>query len=136
MLPSGREKICFRNAIISAAVNFLTNLVLIPKFGIEAAACTTALAEGVALLLCVQQVDKQIDKFAILKTIKAPIAGCTAIIAISVVIRLLECGKAIEPWAILICSVVAYTMIQVLLKNDLVLSMISKLQRRKGIGRR
>src|SRR5574344_1032795 len=45
LIPSGKEKICLVATGISAALNFIGNLLLIPKLGIVAAALTTAVSE-------------------------------------------------------------------------------------------
>ena len=60
MLPSGREKLCLGSSIVSAVVNFVLNIFLIPKYGIVAAAITTAMSQWIGLLIKLPFVEKEI----------------------------------------------------------------------------
>ena len=51
LVVNGQEKICMISTLITAGVNVLLNLILIPLFGIEAAAITTVVAEILNMLI-------------------------------------------------------------------------------------
>lgn len=52
LLPNQMEKYFLYSTIAAACVNILLNLFLIPRYGIEGAAVTTFLAEGIVLIMC------------------------------------------------------------------------------------
>lgn len=122
LLPSGRENISFRIAVTSAVVNFVTNLILIPHFGIAAAAGTTALVEGIALLMCLRNAEREVNKGVIFTLLKGPVAGCVAVMIIAEVIKLLHLNVFIETATIILFSAIAYFYILVKLNNELALN--------------
>lgn len=124
MLPAGKESICLKTSAISAVVNVVLNIFLIPRWGIYAAAFTTAVAEMVGTMMKIPYMDKNIHIAGLFDMIKAPCIGAMAIVAISA----LTCRVADSYFVIVIStmamSVVAYFAILLALRNEFVLGFI------------
>ena len=76
LMPFKEEKVIFKATIISAAVNLVLNLILIPFFAQNAAAFTTLLAEGTALIIQAYYARKYVKLSGIFKTSPAWLALC------------------------------------------------------------
>lgn len=114
-----KEKVLFYATAISAIVNVLMNFLFIPLWNENAAAITTIIAEGVCLLINVWYGRKyvKIEKLAGI-TIKVCL-GCLMICLITFVLRLLEWSH----WLLFVIadvflSVVVYSGIEIILKNE------------------
>lgn len=124
MLPSGRESLCLKGCIASAVVNAGLNLILIPKWGLNAAAATTALAELVGVLILAPHINKNIRIHGFMEMIKAPLIGAAGVLVIG------ACAKAIFQSAFAIvgvtvaASVLFYGATLLLCKNQFVLGFI------------
>ena len=86
MLPAGREKICLKSAIISALLNIILNLILIPLWGLNAAALTTAISELVGIFVKLPYIDKRIKIQGLKEMMKCPIIGGIEIIIIGLIV--------------------------------------------------
>lgn len=87
MIPAGREKNCLKASIISAITNVAMNFFLIPLFGLNAAATTTAAAECVGFLFLIKRFDKSIKIDGIADMAKAPVMGCIGITLVALITK-------------------------------------------------
>lgn len=118
MLPAGREKLCLISAMVSSAANIVFNLILIPKFGLNAAAATTALAELIGIIIKMPYIDKQINITGLGEMLKAPVIGSIGIIMIGMLgKRLFSSEFAVAIFTVGIGAAV-YIFLLVVLKNE------------------
>ena len=137
LIPSGREKICLRASIISAIINVVFNFILIPYYGLNAAAFTTALAEGVALCVVSRYVEKDINIGSIWEVFGGPTVGCIGIGIITFCVKQFSLGLWIRTCLIILLSVLTYICVLIIMKNkfalDIVKSIISRIKNRKDV---
>ena len=75
LLPAMEEKTCLIACVISAMANIILNLLFIPKYGITAAAATTAVSELISLCIAISRVDKKIKLIASRQHVTGPVIG-------------------------------------------------------------
>lgn len=118
MLPSGKEKICLWSSIVSALTNIVLNLILIPKWGLNAAAFTTALAELIGIFIKLPYMDKGIRLGGLGEMLKAPMIGGSGILVLGFALQM-----AVQtPWIVLALTVAAsavwYLAVLAITKNE------------------
>lgn len=126
LLPSGKDGVCLRACIAGAIFNVIVNAILIPRFSIEGAAIATACSQLIGLIFCIPYIDKRV-KVNFKRIIKPPIFGSIVLIIVLIVIR-----KIINVmWLRFIFSAglgsVVYMLVQLLLKNELIVPMWKKI---------
>ena len=133
MIPSGREKVCLKTSVISAVVNVVLNFILIPYFGLYAAAATTAIAEGVGLCNIYRYVEPDIRVGKFRDVFLGPLIGCAGIVCISYFVKGFGMGLWIRTIVIILLSVLAYFITMILTKNkfamDIINSIIKKIRK-------
>lgn len=120
-LPSGREHICLKSGIVSALVNVIANFILIPQFGLNAAAATTAFSEIVSLLIGIRYVEKEVRIEGIKKMVLSPAVGCVSILAVVFLLRLTGLEGKLWTIAAIVCSAAVYGGVLLLMKNEFVI---------------
>ena len=60
LIPAGRENRLLRAEVVGAVFNFAANLIVIPIYSIEGAACTTVVSEVIVWLICLYYVKKDL----------------------------------------------------------------------------
>ena len=123
LLPSGMDGVCMRACIFSAAFNLIFNGIFIPKFGLVAAAITTACSQFVGLMLCLPAVDKRIKIHQWKKTIAGPILGSIVVFIFVTIIKIITDHLWIKTVFSIGGSVFLYFVIQILMKNEIVIGM-------------
>jgi len=125
LLPMKREKYILIATIISALVNVLLNLLLIPIFHQNGAALTTALAELLVLLITFYHAREivRIDEAG--KNIVTSIVGCLAMILVSFILKLFVVNMIVYTFLTIICSISVYLMVLLFLKNNLALEVLN-----------
>ena len=118
MIPSGHEKICLYSSIVSASLNIGLNILLIPKWGLNAAAFTTALSEFVGILCKKPFIDKRIKILGLWKMLQGPIIGGLGIITLGLIIRHLFNSYWLVSIVTIFTSVLWYAMILYIMKDD------------------
>lgn len=134
MLPAGKESICLRSSIVSALVNIVLNLIMIPKWGLNAAAFTTVLAEIIGIIIMLPYIDKKIKIIGLGNMLKAPLIGSAGIIILGFVFQ----NIIKTPWILSVLtiavSVVWYLTVLIITKNEFFMGfaepVIAKLKRR------
>ncbi len=131
LVPMKKENIVFKVTVVSAVVNVILNLVMIPIWKENAAAFTTVLAEAISFFYCSYTGHRYTKLSKILSTTLKSLAGCLAIIGVSII------GVKIIPSNIgyicftVILSILLYGGIEVLLKNEAIWSILNSLKKRK-----
>jgi len=127
-LPSGREKICFWIYLLGAVFNFIMNIIFIPRYGLNAAALTTAASQFITFIASIPFVEKNIKLKPILSNIIGPVLGCIGIIIIGIFIRHFVKNYIYRMSLIILIGALLYGIIQILLKNELVIVILNKLK--------
>ncbi len=124
-IPAGREKVSLISCISAAVVNLLLNLILIPKYSVNAAALTTAIAEAVGLVISFVLRDRRIRFDNIFKTVLAPLVGvvvmCGVVFAIQYIISTLILRSVLT----VLCGAFSYCIILLLMKHPFTMEIIS-----------
>lgn len=118
LLPSGRDSVCLISSMVSALVNLMLNLIMIPRWGLNAAAFTTAVSQFIALMMELPFIEKEVKFGNVLTMVFAPVIGCLVIAVI--VIEIQRCGLNLGLRVVLavVLSAIAYAMILLLLRNE------------------
>lgn len=130
LIPSGREKICLFASIVSACVNIILNFILIPKFGLYAAAATTALAEAVGLIIVSRKVEKKIRIDSYKDVFGGPILGCIGIALVTFLTKKLSFGLWLRTLIIVVSSVIIYVLALLLCKNKFIKEIIESITKK------
>lgn len=124
MFPFGKEKICFVQSAFSALVNIVLNLILIPKFGLNAAAFTTFISELVGVLILVWFIDKRVKIYGSVKMMRAPLIGSlVGTLAVVCFKRFLGTSFVVSLAAMLLFAVL-YVLTLVLFKDEFFFSFV------------
>ena len=133
LLPSRQEKYFMVVCCISTVVNIAANSVIIPLYGAKGAAATTAFSEMLMFVLLCRK-DKRIVLKPLYKLIIPPVAGCLAIVVCCAVMSGVQ-----QLWLRLFLSVAGsvtvFFIIQMLMKNDIVIYGYNSIKNKIRSGR-
>lgn len=143
LIPSGKEKFCLWSDIASAALNLIMNIFLIPIWGLNGAALTTAMAEGVALSIGIWFAYRSTSikyfnakKNHIMEMLKTPMIGTGAILVIGFCMSRLDAPVLAILFGTIGVSTIVYLGILVCCKNEFLMDVISdillRLQKNKS----
>ena len=130
--PSGNEKKFMIICCISTIFNIIANAFIIPLFGANGAAATTAASSFIIFILLIISIDKRIHIDRILQIFIAPIVGSVLMMLYCFVVKYNISNLWIKTVVCVIGGVVIYGIIQILLKNELVLEMTDKILMKYG----
>ena len=135
MIPSGRENISLKSSVISASLNVVLNLFIIPIFGLNGAAFTTFLAEFCGIIVKVPHIDKRIKIERLFEMVKGPLFGSIFIFFVGIVSSSLISSDLIIVIVSITIGAIGYGIILFILKDEFVVSyfapIIDKMKRRK-----
>ena len=117
LIPIKKEGIVFKATVISAVVNLGLNFILIPFWGINAAAFTTMTAEAIAFAVSYKEARKYIRLIDVKKNFISVLIGCVGIILVCLPIQTVGNYAARISGSILV-SIVVYFAVLVLMKNS------------------
>ena len=126
-LPSGREKLCLISCIAGAVINIGLNLILIPLWGLNAAALTTAISEATGIIILSRFIEKQIHIDGVKDVLKAPLIGGVGIVGIGLVAQLVFKNPTIVSVVTIGVSLVWYFAVLSMTKNEFFLGFVSPL---------
>lgn len=115
---------CLLSCGISALVNIILNIILIPLFGLNAAATTTAIAECVGLVVLFRHRDRNIKISNLKEMIKAPIIGSIGIATVALIVRSFINSYPVICVATIILSAMIYGTTLILMKNEFAVSFL------------
>ena len=127
LIPSGREKICLKASCYSAIINVFLNLIIIPQYGLNGAAFTTAASEMVALFIVYRNLEKEIKvskKFDLLKPV---ICEGLCIILCANIIRQASSNDIVICIGTILLSTICYIAILIYFKDDFVIGLIKRI---------
>lgn len=138
LIPAKREKYLFYSMTISAVINIVFNIIMIPYWSENAAAISTVLSE-LAMFTINYHYAKDIVKEVfvskdLLRTFTNSFVGCIGIIIVCLGINIIFSSIIIKTILSVLFSVLVYGLILVMLKNTYASSLIKQgLDRMKGI---
>lgn len=127
LLPSGNEKKFMIICCISTIVNIIANVFMIPLFGANGAATTTAFSSFIIMIMLIVTIDKRIKIDRISKVFIAPVVGSVVMSLYCIVIRQLIQNLWIKTIACIGGGVIIYGIIQLLLKNEIIVEVMNKI---------
>lgn len=130
LIPAKREKYVLRSMSVSALLNIVINLALIPFWNEDAAAFSTVLAE-VCMFIVNYHYAKDLvkDVFTsktLLHTFISSIIGCIGIILVCVLCNYSFQSLIIRTIFSVVLSIIMYGAILILLKNEFAISMLNR----------
>lgn len=139
MIPFKKERSVFRITILSALINIVLNIFLIPLWKENAAAFTTIVAEALSFVLCDIEGRKLIKLGQIWPHYLKVLTGCIAISLIGLFVQLQGYSCIITLIIVVPVSIIIYLVIELCLKNEsfiilksIILSHMKDYYNRKG----
>ena len=105
-------------------VNIILNIILIPLFGLNAAATTTAIAECVGLFILFRHRDRNIKVSNLKEMLKAPIIGSCGIAIVALIVRSFIYSYPVICVVTIILSAMVYGTTLILMKNEFAMSFL------------
>ena len=119
LIPMKQEKYYMIVCCVSAMLNIVLNAILIPKYGAVGAAIASSFNGVIIAILLFLKVDSRIHIERLVRLVVIPIIGCISIAMCCLLCRFISI-YFIRLILSVISSVLVYTLIQILLKNDIV----------------
>lgn len=124
MIPAGREDICLKSSIICALVNIVLNIILIPRWGLMAAALTTSLSEFLAICIMAPNIDKNVRIEGLGQMLKGPLIGGAGIVAIGIAAQMLIEKAWVVSVVTIVLSVIWYVAVLTVTRNEFFLDFV------------
>ena len=118
MLPSGRDAVCLRSGAISAVLNVVLNIFLIPIYGLNGAAFTTFLAELTGIMVMWPYIDKRIKIEKLFKMVKAPVVGSIFIAIIGLFVPKIINSYVLISGVTISISAIVYALTLIIMKDE------------------
>ena len=123
LLPSKKESIYMIICCVATIVNFVMNYYMIPIWGVNAAAGTTASASLLILMLLIICKDKRIKLDYFFEAILAPSIGCVFIVISCISVKVIVSGLYLRTILCICLSVILYFVVQLIFKNQVVIEL-------------
>lgn len=118
LLAAGKDKICLFACSISAVLNIVTNIIFIPRFGINAAAITTMASQLCIAILCIPYLKKEYQDINNFTIILRP-AFASGVMAVIVFILKSIINKFIlRVFVSALCGVAVYFILLLVLRDE------------------
>ena len=129
MIPNREEKKFFIYTSVSALVNIVLNIVLIPFLGMNGAAITTVVAEAIIMTTSYRASRKYIYRKDNVKVLPI-ILGCGYVLGICLAIKLLDLGSVLTVILSVVAAVPGYFIILLIGKNELVVNGLNSVKQK------
>lgn len=137
LIPNKKEKYFLQATVVSAVTNFVLNLILIPLWGIEAAAFTTFLSEVIVCAMTFTAGRTCMDQILNLSSdLKSALAGSAGIAAVCAIIDLTVKSWIPNMVISIGLSCIAYAIIIYALQNTAARRVVSLAGRKLGFNRK
>ena len=130
LIPIKEEKVVFRATVISAIVNIGLNFVLIPLWGIVAAAFTTIIAEFITFIIVFSFSRATVKLVAYGRNLVSTLIGCIGIILICFACRMIG-PIVIRVTLSIMGSVLIYTIVLIVAKNPVIVQLKDMVLKRR-----
>lgn len=135
LMPLGKEKKIFFSVFMGALINFIINLILIPKFKQNGAAISTIIAESTVMICQVFLAFKYLSFKVSIKDFKNNILSNLAMILILLVISISIKNLFVKFILSVLSGAITYLSFNILLKDKLTNEVISRIMRIKKVHR-
>lgn len=136
LIPCKQENIVFKATIVSAIVNIILNIILIPIWAENAAAFTTIVAEGIAFFWCRHYRKKELEIRFSSQILEKIIIGCIVVFITIFCLSFFKLGIYLKFIVSVIASIILYLLSQIILRNPTVLPILSKFKKQKNISKK
>lgn len=130
LVPNRQESFVFKATIISATINLILNLILIPFGKGNAAAFTTVISEICCFVMVAHAGKKEVVLTGIKSTVQKTAIGCLGIVATRFVLVQFKLPMIVDTIVTIICSIIIYFILEVMVRNSVVLSVIDNVKRK------
>lgn len=127
LLPSKKEKLFMKLCCISTFINLIMNFLLIPPYGINAAAFTTMLSTLLMMVMLYITKDKNIEiQF---KRIAISFVNSLSIVVVCLLFTKFVNDIYLKVLLSVVCSIILYTSLLLVQKNELIIGVVSILKK-------
>lgn len=130
LIPWGKEKFVLRVTVVSATINVILNLVLIPIGQHDAAAFTTVVAEAISMIACMIHGRKYFRIRISTGDIASVAIGCIVIYIICRIINNTVDSLTISTIFSIVLAAIGYFLILLLMKNHIMVEAWNAFKRR------
>lgn len=131
LIPYKQEKYFLRATVVSAVTNIVFNFILIPLFGIEAAALTTLASEVIVCIMTLHRSRVYHDKVILVtQDLKSAIIGSVAVGIVCLVMKICISNRLAELLCSVVISCAVYFSITYSMKNGTVRKGVNNVIRR------
>lgn len=125
LVPNRKDKVLLGATIVGAITDFILNMILIPRTGIDGAAMATLVSEGIVFIICISNSVKymEVQKF-IVHLIKVIVASMP-VLGIGKLIMTMTSSVILSSIGTVMLTVIVYIMILIILKDDFLISVKS-----------
>lgn len=136
LLPAQKENVILTATIISAFVNVGLNVVLIGNWREIATAFTTLIAESIMLVICRHESLKICRIKIFNKNLITVCIGTIVVVCICKIVSLWKLQSSIELFASVVLSGIGYLVVLLVLKNELIMKTVGKLDDKLNVHNR
>lgn len=130
MIPAGRDKLALVSSCISALINIVLNLILIPRFGLNAAAFTTFVSMLAGFFIKVPFVDKNISFRFIKEDLWSPVIACALMTVFGFLAGMVVDVLIIKTIIQIGTCIIVYFLSLLLMKNKFLLNVLAELRQK------
>lgn len=130
MLPAGKDKLSLISSCVSAILNIVLNLILIPYYGLNAAAFTTLVSMLVGFFIKLPFVDKNVSFSYIKKDIWSPMVACILMTVAGYAVGVLVGDLIIKTLVQMGSCVIVYLLTLILMKNQFAIDILNGVKRK------
>lgn len=135
LMPAKREKAILKNTLITAVVNVILNLILIPIWSYNGAALSTVIAEFMVMTMngwsCRDIIKNIVISKRVEKNISTSLLGCLGIVIVCLICKFIFPTLIVRTVASILLSMIVYVLMLIVLKNDLILETIYKVRKNR-----
>ena len=132
LVPNGKESENLYSTLIGAIINIILNIGLIPRFGSEAAACTTVVAELFVAIYCTVKAKKYIKYKFINRNTDFILLGAAIMFGSGYFIKKLISHLYLRFFLVSIITAIIYVAIVLLAQNEYAYEIINILKKQIG----
>lgn len=129
LVPMCKENIVFKITLASAFVNIILNFILIPIWEQNATALTTLIAEAISFLWCGFYGRKYVKLMGIKTIFIKVLVGCGGIVLTADIVFNIIDNIYICTITTILCSIIVYLVVEIIIKNEILLKNINVLLR-------
>lgn len=130
MIPNGLEKTTLYYSLFSAAVNIVLNFIFIPRMGMNGAAITTTISEGIVLVLSRRRSKELFHLNISFKQMLPCLISCLGIGIISILAQIIISNSIIVIVTAITLSATFYMIIMVTMKDEVIESTVKNVVNR------